>query len=296
MAWAGDIDKYSIQSYRHNVDQKAVISDIKTMMPFDVPYADVWNFGFPCQDLSLAGKRKGMTEGKTRSGLFYEVIRLLDTMDNISSNTQKPKMLLAENVKGLKNYLPAVEEEFNRVGYKMYYTIYNSRYFGVPQNRERYFIVGVREDIEERFVFPESGIFDPHVKDILEQNPLNKYNITNSKIVDLLRELDLTESEIKIVAMRGRYDKEGKVEQRLEPRPDNVSNTLTTVQKDNFIYVNGVLRKLTPRESARLQGFPDDYEQVVSDSQFFKQMGNAVTVPVAREVALCIKEFLLKVK
>lgn len=116
--------------------------DIRTAKSYDVPRADLWTFGFPCQDLSIAGKRKGLQEGE-RSGLFYEIIRLLQGL----RQEDRPKWLLAENVKGLFSagggfdFLRCIVE-LGQLGYSVEYQLLNSKNFGVPQNRERVFIVG----------------------------------------------------------------------------------------------------------------------------------------------------------
>src|SRR5690606_22206242 len=102
--------KFAVETYKHNIGDHVEQADITKMQWDDLPYADVWAFGFPCQDLSVAGKRKGLFKGK-RSGLFFEVMRLLDeTRENEFSRL--PSIILAENVKGLKKYLPVLEEEY----------------------------------------------------------------------------------------------------------------------------------------------------------------------------------------
>lgn len=264
-AW--DFNKYAVESYKANVGDHVVQADVSEMTRKDVPFADVWAFGFPCQDLSLSGKRAGLLEGK-RSKMFFEVMRLLDEAYS------PPKIILAENVKGLKHYLPVLEEEYKKRNYKMYATLYNSKFEGVAQNRERYFVIGVHESIKKEFIFKEQQTENvPDIAVFLESD----HNATPG-------------------AMRGRYNELGKVVQRIEPRKDRVSNTITTVSKDNILITNDGYRNYTLREKANLQGFPKDYKQVVSDTQFNKQIGNAVTVNVAQSVAEQIKSFLLSIK
>jgi DNA (cytosine-5)-methyltransferase 1 len=173
-AW--DFDKYAVQTYRHNVGDHVKQMSILDMTGADVPKADVWTFGFPCQDLSVAGKQAGMIKGQTRSGLFFEVMRLLAEVSD------KPKIIMAENVKGLKKYLPVLREEYENAGYKMYYTLFNSKFWGVPQNRERYFVVGVRNDISAAFDFPEQQEeFIPRLSSVLENNVDEKYYMSDEK-------------------------------------------------------------------------------------------------------------------
>ena len=223
-AW--DFDKYAVQTYKKNVDDKVIQADITEMTIDDVPKADVWTFGFPCQDLSVAGKQSGMLlkckdcqevyevrdenvapsdvrcpkcggsnyEPMSRSGLFFEIMRLLDEAAATDSE-KRPKILLAENVKALRPYLPILENEYLKRGYKAYYTLFNSKYFGVPQNRERYFVVGVRSDLKGDFDFPtEQHEYVPKLSSILETNVDEKYYIADDKakviIEQALKKLD----------------------------------------------------------------------------------------------------------
>jgi DNA (cytosine-5)-methyltransferase 1 len=368
MSGAWDFDKWAVESYGNNVSPKVKQADITLMKGEEVPHADVWTFGFPCQDLSVAGKQAGMIKGETRSGLFFEVMRLLEEV------TDKPKVIMAENVKGLKKYLPVLEGEYNRVGYRMYVTdqnkgLFNSKYWGVPQNRERYFVVGVRDDIEKEFIFPyQQTDYVPKLSSILEENVDEKYYIDDekaAKIIEQARErielksnhacitpnrvdrrqngrrakpdeepmFTLTSQDLHgIIADPSQAKREGKhriysetsptlaARDYKEPRlavvtTEDIQSVFT--DKDNCAYCcdanyfKGIspgdvgnarrthvveeryrVRKLTPREYARLQGFPDDYKFLVSNSQLYKQFGNAVTVNVAKALAESIKEFL----
>lgn len=205
-AW--DFDKYAVETYRANIWPGVKQMDIKTMSISDIPKAEVWSFGFPCQDLSVAGLQAGMevtcsicgrswklnTENKVcpdcgserftaknRSSLFFEIMRLLD--EAYTTDPDKlPRILMAENVKALRPYLPILEEQYERRGYKATYTLFNSKYWGVPQNRERYFVIGVRKDIKQGFVFPrEQHDFVPRLSSVLEENVEEKYYISDEK-------------------------------------------------------------------------------------------------------------------
>ena len=140
LAGAWDFDKYAVESYKNNISDLIKQVDITQMSYNEIPFANVWTFGFPCVDISIAGKRKGMIKGETRSGLFFEIMRLLEETESNKPNNL-PMIILAENVKAVKAELPAIEKEYEKRGYKMYTTLYNSKYFNVPQNRERYFIL-----------------------------------------------------------------------------------------------------------------------------------------------------------
>jgi DNA (cytosine-5)-methyltransferase 1 len=366
-AW--DFDKYAVQSYNHNIGG-AEQADVSKLKGDHLPKANGWLFGFPCQDISVAGKQAGMIKGQTRSGLFYEIMRLLGEVSD------KPEWILAENVKAVSKFIPTIEEEYDKAGYRLVSPqLYNSKYWGVPQNRERYFLLGIRKDLDKQFVFPEQQTdFIPKLSSILEENVDEKYYIDDlkaAKIIEQAMNRVIKENEIN---MLGLLDMKGNETVRRVYDPEGLAPTLTTSEgghrqpkileeiqsvftdKDGAAYccdanyakgispgdvgngrrtqivtvsynrkdgiekeidVAGALtssdwrglnqnqskaavveiprfrvRKLTPREYARLQGFSDSYEQIVSNSQFYKQMGNAVTVNVAHAIATAIKEQL----
>ena len=216
-----DFDKYAVASYGANVDPNVIQADITEMTIDDVPYADVWAFGFPCQDLSVAGKQKGIVlecwecgetwdvtydtytsenpcprcgctkhKAASRSGLFFEVMRLLDEATERERESQKlPLILLAENVKALRPYLPIMEAEYAKRGYRMYYTMYNSKYWNVPQNRERYFVIGVRNDLPGDFIFPtEQHDYVPKLSSILDTDVDEKYYIADDKAAVIIQQ------------------------------------------------------------------------------------------------------------
>lgn len=323
IVYACDFDKYAVQSYRHNIGDHVEQRDIRTLTGAEIPKADVWTFGFPCQDVSVAGKQAGMEVG-TRSGLFYEVMRLLDERED------KPSIIMAENVKGLKPYLNVVEQEFAKRGYKTVVQLYNSKYWGVPQNRERYYIVGILNN--SAYTFPnELKKITKCINDVLEDEVDQKHFI-NRTLVERFQELHMSgdvgvvgtlktdakgtnsrswvHSTDKIVGcisatdykqpkqivLAGLLDMQGKDQIRRVHDPKGISPTVTAVQGGHHHHVKIIndlrIRRLTPREYARLQGFPDNYEIVVSDTQAYKQFGNSVTVPLVKAIAESIKAVL----
>ena len=149
-------DKYARTAYKamYNTEGEWENHDVRTVKPYDVPVADLWCFGFPCQDISVAGKQKGLQEGE-RSGLFYEIMRLLAGR----RKEDRPQWLLVENVKNLLSIgngfdFARLLLEVGGYGYSLQWQVLNSKDFGVPQNRERVFIVGYLGDIRGREVFP----------------------------------------------------------------------------------------------------------------------------------------------
>lgn len=151
-----EFDKYARTAYKAMYDTEGEWEshDVRTVKPYDVPAADLWCFGFPCQDISVAGKQKGLQEGE-RSGLFYEIMRLLAGR----RKEDRPRWLFVENVKNLLSIgngfdFARLLLEVGGYGYSLQWQVLNSKDFGVPQNRERVFIVGHLGDIRGREVFP----------------------------------------------------------------------------------------------------------------------------------------------
>lgn len=212
IAGAWDFDKYAVQTYRANVGDHVRQQDIKEMTYKDVPKADVWAFGFPCQDLSVAGKQRGMVlkceecgeemqinpeeyqnnvlcpycgsshfKAASRSGCFFEIMRLLEeTEKNAPANM--PAVIIAENVKGLRPYLPMLNLEYERHGYTAHVQMFNSKYWNVAQNRERYAVVGTRDRLGLHFAFPEEQHeFVPKLSSQLEKDVDKKYFLPDEK-------------------------------------------------------------------------------------------------------------------
>lgn len=219
IAGAWDYDKYAVQSYRENVGNHVEKTDIRDMAWNDIPKADVWAFGFPCQDLSVAGGKKGMVvkcqdcgcvheidpkeyDGKigcpecggnnikseSRSGCFFEMMRLLqETKENAPLNM--PTVIIAENVKGLKPYLKVLEVEYEKVGYVAHHQLFNSKYWNVAQSRERYAVVGIKADRNISFSFPaEQHSYIPKLSGFLDENVDEKYYIEDSKAKTILKQ------------------------------------------------------------------------------------------------------------
>lgn len=184
-----EIDKYAAQSYNAIYGDTYNFGDIKNIDL--LPYADLWTYGFPCQDISVAGKQAGIKEG-TRSGLLYEVQRLLI---NARDNNILPKYLIMENVKNLvgKKFKPKFDEYLqwlNDMGYNNYWQVLNAKDYGIPQNRERVFCISIRKDVDKNtFSFPKKQELKIRLKDILEDFVEDKYYINNEKTEKLLKQI-----------------------------------------------------------------------------------------------------------
>lgn len=298
-AW--DFDKYAVESYYKNVSERVKLSNISEMKYSDISQSDVWTFGFPCQDISVAGKQKGMIKGETRSGLFYEIMRLLEETKSYNSDNL-PRLILAENVKSVDKYMEEIEKEYEKIGYKLYYQLYNSSHWEVPQQRERYFIIGVRKDLSKDFIFPEQEFRTKlKLKDILENEVDIKYNLTKEKEEIAVRkyiENNNKESKNGIIKI-GNVNPSGNGMNGCLYSVDGISPCLTTNKGEGIkVLIDNnsdyIVRRLTPRECARLQGFPDTYEFHVSNAQLYKQFGNAVTVNIVQAIANTVANFLLE--
>ncbi len=163
-----EIDKYAIESYNAIYGETRNYGDISKVEKLD--YADLWTYGFPCQDISLAGQLKGIVKGETRSGLLYEVQRLLA---QAQADDELPKYLIMENVKNLvgKKFRADFDswlEWLDQLGYNNYWKVLNAVDYGIPQNRERVFCISIRKDIDTGYTFPSPIESDEVLMDKLE--------------------------------------------------------------------------------------------------------------------------------
>ena len=169
-----EIDKFAIRSYDAIHGNTANFGDISKINPKTLPDFDLFTYSFPCQDLSVAGKRQGMVKEVTRSGLLYECEKVIET--------KLPKYLLLENVKNLvsKRFKPQFDEWLSYLedlGYTNYWQVLNAKDYGVPQNRERVFVVSILNDEEKKYVFPQKQPLDVRLRDLLEDKVEEKYYI-----------------------------------------------------------------------------------------------------------------------
>ena len=295
-------DEYAQKTYKANFkDNFDIAGDITAIDEKDIPEFDICLAGFPCQAFSMAGKHQGFNDdykGKCRGTLFLDVARICEY--------HKPKVIFCENVKGLTIHdkgqtFKIIVDTFRNLGYKVFTKILNSKDFGVPQNRERIYIVCFREDIApEEFVFPEGTDSTKCIRDIMEDAPIDpKYYLSDTYLNTLkahkarhesrgngfgyvVRDLDGISGTI----VCGGMGREGNLLKDSRPH----SMTPSTHIKGNINTED--IRKMTPREWARLQGFPDDFVLPLADVHLYKHFGNSVTVNVIEAIAKKIKEAL----
>nr|WP_237089720.1 DNA (cytosine-5-)-methyltransferase [Paenibacillus larvae] len=349
--FASEIDKFASISYRAMYDGAPELhGDITKIDAKDVPEHDLLVGGFPCQAFSVAGQRKGFED--TRGTLFFEIARI--------ARAKRPKLMLLENVKGLLSHdkgrtLDIMVQTLNDIGYAVDFSILNSKFFGVPQSRERVFIVcshdvetedwdikgnGVLAKAKRRlqtmgartfnFDWPKNSNVTTRLRDILEPEVDEKYYLSEDKTLKLLGEISSKSDSVRVVGRLAEvnghdickrvYSAEsvaptiptGSSGNTMTKIADftaiqKTHSTTTTVKYDETGTLQAArldkvpqvvtestsryrIRKLTPRECWRLQGFADEqFDKArsagVSDSQLYKQAGNAVTVNVTRAIA-----------
>jgi DNA (cytosine-5)-methyltransferase 1 len=280
--WANDFDKYAVQTYQANIGDQIVLGDINALT-HSIPNHDVLIGGFPCQPFSSLGKQKGFED--ERGTLFFTIKEILKKYET--------KVVVLENVKNLKHHdkgktLERMLRELEEIGYSCSYEVLNSCDFGVPQRRNRVFIVAFLKSkfkTDFTFKFPKkSSSLNISTQDLLDKNVDKKYFLTKNIAKTILST--------------------GTATYKVKPTIDlPISKTLTATMhkmhrasQDNYVTdqesfemfhddqrIN--IRKLTPNECRKLQGFPSDWKQVVSDTQAYKQFGNAVTVNVVYALA-----------
>jgi DNA (cytosine-5)-methyltransferase 1 len=280
--FSSDYDKYSQQTYEENFGERPH-GDIHTVAVADIPTHDILCAGFPCQPFSIAGVSKKLSLGRKhgfedakQGNLFFSITDILDF--------HRPAAFVLENVKNLKGHDGGKTFEIihrtltEHLGYTVYYKIIDAKSV-VPQHRERIFIVGFRE--WRYFDFPQFPAIGPKLGSILEPNPDPKYTLTqhlwtylqnyaakhraagNGFGFGLVTEHDTTRT------LSARYHKDG--------------SEILVAQN-----AGSIPRRLTPRECARLMGYPESFNIVVSDTQAYRQFGNSVVVPVVKRIASAV--------
>ncbi len=294
-------DEKAVETYKANFnDSVDIVGDITKVDEKEIPEHDILLAGFPCQAFSLAGHKKGFEDA--RGILFFDVARII--------KIHKPKVVFCENVKNLVNHdrgrtFQVIKNILEGLGYKVFYQVLNSKNFGVPQNRERIYIVAFRKDIApEKFKFPEKTDDTKIIKDIVEEHEVSpKYYLSTAYLTSLKRHKERHASkgngfgyEIReIESVAGAIVCGGMGRERnliIDERLTDFTPVTHIKGEVNKEYI----RKMTPREWARLQGFPNDFKLVVADTHLYKQFGNSVTVPVIRAIAERIKKHLEKGK
>lgn len=258
------------------------IKDIREVKSKDLPEFDILLGGFPCQAFSIAGYRQGFDDEKGRGNLFFEVERIL--------RERKPEAFLLENVKNLErhdkgNTFKVISEILDGLDYHFDYAVLNSKDFGdIPQNRERIYIVGFKDPKKlSNFEFPKPVKLKNTIHSVLDpaDSVDTKYYYNDKPLYSRLK--DDIQSEDTVYQWRRKYVRDNK---------SNVFPTLTANMGMGghnvpIVKQGDIIRKITPRECARVQGYPESYllPTEMADSHLYKQFGNSVSVPVLKRIA-----------
>ena len=278
--FANDFDAPCKQTYDLNFkDSKLVVEDIRKIGIDDLPPFDFLLGGFPCQAFSIAGYRKGFDDPKNRGNLFFDIAKII--------KAKNPEGFMLENVKNLKshdggNTFKVIEETLRDLGYFVKSKVLNTMEYGnVPQNRERIYIVGFKnKDYSDKFVFPEPVKLTIKITDLLENNVPEKYYYNGKPLFERIKK-DVKE-EGRVYQWRRQYVRENKS----GVCPTLTANMGTGGHNVPIIKDKKGIRKLTPLECFRIQGFPKNYILPnIADSALYKQAGNSVSIPVVEAVA-----------
>lgn len=287
--YSSEWDRFAQETYKKNFGDTPT-GDITKIDERTIPDHDILCAGFPCQAFSISGKQKGFED--TRGTLFFDVARI--------AKEKKPKVVFMENVKNFATHdggrtLEVVRETMTSIGYSFYYKVLNAVDYGVPQKRERIYMVCFRNDIPScNFEFPQPFKLRKHVADILEENstiPKQMYVERPDTIWNGKTDETYGSSSIRL----GIVNKGGQGERIYSTK--GIAITLSAYgggafAKTGGYLVNGRTRRLTPRECARLMGYPDSFALAENNNQAYKQLGNSVVVDVLQYLILCIYKVL----
>jgi DNA (cytosine-5)-methyltransferase 1 len=283
--FANDFDKSCKNTYDLNFKtSKLIVEDIRKIGINDLPDFDFLLAGLPCQSFSIAGYRKGF-EDKDRGNLFFDISRII--------KAKRPAGFLLENVKNLKGHdggktFKIIEKTLINLGYHIKFKVLNSMEYGnIPQNRERIYIVGFKnKKYIDNFEFPKQTKLEIKIKDILEEKVDKKYYYNDKPLFEKIK--DDIKDQNKVYQWRRKYVRENK---------KGVCPTLTAnmgMGGHNVPIIKDKkgIRKLTPSECFRIQGFPKNYKlpKNLADSTLYKQAGNSVTVTVIENIAKEIRK------
>lgn len=293
--YSSEWDKYAQITYKNNFGELPE-GDITKVDISKIPDHDILCGGFPCQAFSISGKQGGFNDA--RGTLFFEIAKIV--------KKKKPKIIFLENVKNLGRHdngktLNTIENVLNELGYNIFHKLLNSSHYGVPQNRQRIFIIGLKRSYTSKeFEFPTPTCEEVFLVDVLENNVPHHFLVDRVDITfkenKLLSELDLFDKKKYLRPLRiGTISKGGQGERIYSPKGHSI--TLSAygggiAGKTGAYLINNKVRQLTPRECLRVQGFPEDYSfpHEITKSQAYKMCGNSVSVPVIEKIFKKIQE------
>lgn len=284
--FANEINEFACDTYEVNFGENPY-GDITKINPDEIPEFDILLAGFPCQAFSIAGEKRGFND--TRGTLFFNIATIL--------KKKEPDAFLLENVKHLKHHdkgrtFQVIKDVLTEdLGYHIHVKVLNAKDFGVPQNRERIFIIGFKENLQ--FEFPTPLKNNVKISDILEDEVDEKYYLSHEYLEGLKKHRARHEAKgngfgYEVIPRDGIANAlvcGGMGRERNLVRDEVLPNAWKEQGDDIQMRNEEGLRKMTPREWARLQGFPDSFKFPVSMTQSYKQLGNSVAVPVIKAIA-----------
>lgn len=286
--FSSEIDTHAKATYSLNYNE-VPYGDITKINEKDIPDFDILCAGFPCQAFSISGKQKGFSDA--RGTLFFDVLRIAEA--------KKPKILFLENVKNYSrhDFGRTMEYTINSIkdlGYDFYYDVLNAKDFSLPQKRERTIMVAFRKDLSiNSFTFPKPLEDKLVIKDILLKTPNPKYIIDEKALVNLKVDLSKQDKISYNSPVRlGTIKKGGQGDRIYSSNAIGITISATsggTGSKTGLYYYNSKVRKLSPREAARIQGFPESFKLYSKDAQMLKMFGNSVPINLLQAV---IKEII----
>lgn len=278
IGWANELDKKAYLTYSKNFNNYAVNKDMRKVNPIDLRSVDVLAGGFPCQSFSIAGYQKGFND--ERGNLFFDILNFIDVL--------RPPVIFLENVKNLLTHdcgrtFKIIQGELSTAGYYIKHKVMNTaEYSDVPQNRERLYIVcfGYKEHYL-KFKFPKPVKKTKSIRSLLDSNVSEEFSYKNSRYYDKLK--DTMKNPDTLYQWRRTYVRENKK----GLCPTLTANMGTGGHNVPLLLDGDDIRKLTPRECARFQGFPDSFvlPKELPNSELYKQIGNSVSVPVVKAIA-----------
>ncbi len=278
-------DKHAKETYKANFGEKPK-GDITKIDEKDIPKHNVICAGFPCQAFSISGKQRGFRD--TRGTLFFDVTRIV--------KHHKPEILFLENVRNFEKHddgktLQVVRETLKNIGYDVFYKVLNASHYGVPTSRQRIYFVCFRNDLKiKKFLFPEPTNESVKLIDYLLDDKKTKDCVINRDDIRLTNKKinpDMFGNYPSKPIRVGTINHGGQGERIYSPLGHAITLSAYgggAASKTGAYLVNGKVRKLAPRECARIMGFPDDFKIPVLKTAAYKQFGNSVAIPVLKKI------------
>lgn len=278
--FASEINKEACEVYQRNFRIRPH-GDIRKIKAKSIPSHDILCAGFPCQAFSISGNQNGFSDENGK--LFFEILRI--------AKYHKPKMILLENVKNFVVHdegktMALIEDRLKKIGYTTYKKVLCATDFSIPQARYRVYIIAFRNDFKvNTFDFPVRKGKLKSVSDILEENADDSYYITTQYTINTQLDLNLQKSNKLVRVGSVGLGRQGERIYSVKGQGVTLSSQGGGIGGKTGMYlINDRVRKLTPRECARMMGFPETFKIALTDAECYKQFGNSIVVNVLQEV------------